>query len=75
MFNGFNFRLKEVVLFVCCRHGDGVKECLSSCQLEIRLSDSLLGSNAVYIPADVGRIDDVSFVSVCEKRAHGLKIE
>lgn len=74
MFNGLNFRLKEVVLFVCCRHGDGVKKCLSSCQLESCLSDSLLGSKAVYIAADGGRIDDVSFASVGEKRAHGLEM-
>ena len=74
MLNGFNFRLKKVVLFVRCRHRDGVKECLSSCQLERCLSNSLLGSNAVYIAADVGRIDDVSFVSVCEGRAHDLEI-
>ena len=53
MLNGFHFRLKELVLFVRCRHWDGVNECLSPCQLESCLSESFLGSEAVYIAADV----------------------
>lgn len=74
MFNSLNFRLKEVVLFVRCRHGDSVKECVSSCQLGKCLSDSLRDSELGQIAADVGRMDDVSFVSVCEKRAHGAEM-